>query len=62
MEESEIKERFYTVLNKRGAGVKAGFTKFQVHNYKRIEPTIGTMLEMLWRVDQLEFKEDEITK
>lgn len=61
MKELEIKERFNTILNKRGAGVKAGLTKFQVHNYKRIEPSIGTMLELLWKMDLLEFKEDELT-
>ncbi len=56
MTEQEIKDAFYEILNTRGAGIKAGLTKFQVHNYKRTEPTIGTMLELLWKADKLEMK------
>lgn len=60
MNEQEIKTEFFKHLNVRGRGTKAGLTKFQVQNYKRTEPTIGTMLEFLWRLDLLEFKEEEI--
>lgn len=58
MDEQEIKETFYKYIKQRGVGTKAGLTNDQVYNYKRIEPTIGTMLEFLWRLDKLEMKEE----
>lgn len=58
MKEEEIKSTFYQYINQRGMGTKAGLTKDQVYNYKRTEPTIGTMLEFLWRLDKLEMKDE----
>lgn len=58
MKEQEIKDEFHRLINQRGLGTKVGLTKHQVQNYKRIEPTIGTMLEFLWRLDKLEMKEE----
>ncbi len=58
MTETEINEAFNTIINTRGMGTKAGLTKFQVYNYKRYPPTIGTMLEVLWKLDKLEMKEE----
>ena len=57
MEESEIKAAFFEEIKQRGIGKKAGLTKQQVYNYRhRDEPGIGTMLEVLWRLDKLEMK------
>lgn len=56
MTEEAIREEFAKALYTRGLGVKAGYSKHQVQNYKRDDVTIGTMLEFLWRLDKLEFK------
>ena len=55
MTEDDIKKEFHEALHTRGLGVKYGLTKFQVQNYKRNEPTIGTMLEFLWRLGKIDF-------
>ena len=58
MEEQEIREAFKEAINKRGVGKAAGLSKFQVYNHRhnRPEPSLGTMLEILWRLDKIEFK------
>jgi hypothetical protein len=56
MTEQEIKDTFNQLIHQRGRGTKAGLTNDQVYNYKRTPPTIGTMLEVLWLMDQLEMK------
>lgn len=56
MTEQEIKDTFFKLINEHGRGTRAGLTNDQVYNYKRTTPTIGTMLEVLWLMDQLEMK------
>ena len=59
MKEEEIKALFKEEIHKRSVGREAGLTKDQIYAYRsenRPEPTIGTMLEVLWKLDKLEFK------
>ena len=60
MEESEIKEAFLAEVHKRSFGREAGLTKDQVYDYrKRVKEdnlTTAIMLEVLWKLDKLEFK------
>ena len=58
MEEEEIKELFLKEIHKRSAGREAGLTKDQLYHYRHgFEPSVGQMLEVLWKLDKLEFKE-----
>lgn len=63
MQEYEIKEAFLEEVQKRSFGRDAQLTKHQVYDYrKRVAPdsknplTIGLMLEVLWKLDKIEFK------
>ena len=60
MTENEIKENFLEEVHKRSFGREAGLTKDQVYDYrKRVKDdslTTALMLEVLWKLDKLEFK------
>jgi hypothetical protein len=57
MEEKEIRELFLEEIHKRSAGKNAGLTKDQLYHFRHgYEPTVGLMLEVLWRLDKLDFK------
>ena len=57
MEEQDIKELFYEEVNKRGVDKKLGATKDQVYRWRHTEDvSIAAMLEVLWKLDKLEFK------
>lgn len=60
MTEEEIKSSFEEEVQKRSFGREAGLTKDQVYDYrKRLKEdnlTTGLMLEVLWKLDKIEFK------
>ncbi len=56
MEEQEINDLFEQEIHKRSVGRSAGLTKDQIYKYRNRGATIGTKLEVLWKLDLLEFK------
>lgn len=56
MEEQEINELFEKEIKKRSVGREAGLTKDQIYAYRHRETSTGTKLEVLWKLDKLEFK------
>jgi hypothetical protein len=57
MTEKEIKDLFYEEINKRETKKKLGVTRHQMYRYRHHpDVSVMAMLEVLWRLDKLEFK------
>lgn len=59
MTESEITERFLQAVKDSDAMKGIGVTKYQLYKYRNPDKQrtgVGTMLEVLWKLDLIQFK------
>lgn len=56
MTTEEIQEAFNEAVKERGIGKKLQVSKQCVYNYRHRTTDIAKMLEVLWKLDKLEFK------
>lgn len=56
MTQDEIESTFNEAVKKRGIGKKLEVSKQCVYNYRHRTTDIAKMLEVLWKLDKLEFK------
>lgn len=57
MKESDIDKEFKTAMAVRGVGKLLDLTKQQVYNYRNRELSLGTKLEVLFKLGRLRFKD-----
>jgi hypothetical protein len=60
MTEDKIKELFFSAISERGVYKKIGWSITKVSNFKtRLEPTLGDMLEALYKLDKIKVTPNE---
>lgn len=60
MTEEEIKNLFFFAIQERGVYKKIGWSKSKLSNFKtRVTPTLGDMLEALYKLEKIKLKVDE---
>lgn len=61
MSEDDIKERFAAVVQDNALMKKIGASKFQRYHWRnpdKQDTKVGTMLEVLWKLDKLSLKNE----
>jgi hypothetical protein len=57
MTEEQIIDRFNEIMSERGVGRKLGISKEVVYGYRNRPTSLGTKLDVLFKMDQLRFKD-----
>lgn len=62
MKEEQIKQLFQKLVQDNEAMKSIGVTRYQVYNFRnpeRKKTSIAAMLEVLWKLDMIELKNDK---